>query len=510
MATWRVNNSTLLGGEICAQWVPNHAYSLGARAVCRVAYGTQARRAYVYECTTAGTSHATTEPTWPTSGTVADNDIVWTARNPNDGDWNNASCILHYVLNHAAVAAGDFVYIDDGHSESLQNIRPYIILGSATVNNPVKIICVDKTADTLSTGAIVKNNDANDNFYFQRSIYSYGVTYDTVSNFGMSTSCICTLQGNGSTLLLNMSAASAKWIGPSNASVVLHILDGNVGLNNVGMYFAFQAHGYIRWVNGALVAPNGVTKLIDLLGAFPRNMDIICVDLSAVGSGATATSLLDNADDQINNILISRCKLPSAAGFTITTGALILPGNKPLRLHHCSSADKYYDFFEEAYEGSIQEETTIVRTGGASDGTTPQAWKMISSANALDNYRAMISPPITIWNAAASEKTFTIECLLDSATNPQNDEVWMELEYPADNTSGLGAVAKDKCAILSAAADKSAGVGAGGWTTTGLTNPNSFKCAVTVTPGKAGPVSARICLAKPSTTVYVDPLITIS
>ncbi len=35
----------------------------------------------VYKCTTAGTSHAATEPTWPTVGvgtTVADNSVVWT------------------------------------------------------------------------------------------------------------------------------------------------------------------------------------------------------------------------------------------------------------------------------------------------------------------------------------------------------------------------------------------------------------------------------------------------
>lgn len=32
----------------------------------------------LYKCTTAGTTHATTEPTWPTSGTVSDGTAVWT------------------------------------------------------------------------------------------------------------------------------------------------------------------------------------------------------------------------------------------------------------------------------------------------------------------------------------------------------------------------------------------------------------------------------------------------
>lgn len=37
---------------------------------------------FTYQCTTAGTSHASTEPTWPTTegGTVNDNGVVWTAR----------------------------------------------------------------------------------------------------------------------------------------------------------------------------------------------------------------------------------------------------------------------------------------------------------------------------------------------------------------------------------------------------------------------------------------------
>ena len=119
MATWRINNSSLLGGEVCAPWVPNHAYALGARVVCRIAYGTVARRAYVYECTTAGTSHASTEPTWPTSGTVTDGaTLVWTCQNPNDANWDNASCILAYVLNHTAIAAGDSVFVASAHNEN--------------------------------------------------------------------------------------------------------------------------------------------------------------------------------------------------------------------------------------------------------------------------------------------------------------------------------------------------------------------------------------------------------
>ncbi len=53
-STWRVNNSTALGGEVCAPWQANHAYATGARCVCRVAYGTVAAT-----CSVTGTMTTT-------------------------------------------------------------------------------------------------------------------------------------------------------------------------------------------------------------------------------------------------------------------------------------------------------------------------------------------------------------------------------------------------------------------------------------------------------------------
>ena len=53
-------------------WVANTAYALGDYVEPTTPNG------YRYVCTTAGTSHVTDEPTWPTTGTVADGTVVWT------------------------------------------------------------------------------------------------------------------------------------------------------------------------------------------------------------------------------------------------------------------------------------------------------------------------------------------------------------------------------------------------------------------------------------------------
>jgi hypothetical protein len=181
-----------------------------------------------------------------------------------------------------------------------------------------------------------------------------------------------------------------------------------------------------------------------------------------------------------------------------------------VELFNCSDGNKTYGYKKSNYCGDIVEETTIVRTGGASDGTTGQSIKMVSSADTKEGFGclALSSPPIHIWTTSAASQTVAVELVYDSLTALQNDEIWLEVEYPADNTSGLGAMASSQCVPLGTPANIPDSSEA--WTTTGLSNPNTRKLTVTIDPGKAGQVTARVYLAKASTTVYVDPMITIT
>ena len=229
------------------------------------------------------------------------------------------------------------------------------------------------------------------------------------------------------------------------------------------------------------------------------------VDLSEVGSGATATSLIDVSETDFFDFLFTRCKLPSAAGFTMTVGAWPEPMMGRVRLHHCSSANQTYDFYEEAYEGHVEDETTVVRTGGASNGVTAFSVELVSSANTVDGINGMESIPIHGWTDSTSSKVFTLDGIWDSASNIQNDEIWMEFEYPVDNSSGLGGVCSTKMVPLGTPADVA--LDDATWASGTLTNPNDFELRCTCTPGKIGPITAKVYLAKPSTTVWIDPVI---
>ena len=506
MATWRVNNSTLLGGEVCAQWQASHAYSLGARCVCTTAYATTARRAWVWECTTAGTS-GSTEPAWPTSGTVNDGGVVWTQRNPNDGSWDNASCILHYVLNHTTITTGDVVYVDDGHNEAvlLGATAVYIVKGSASRSNPLRILCVDKATDTLSTGAIVYDQQTS-TYYptrFQDNGYAYGIKFTSGKRMAIYSDAQWNFESNNTTVF---AIASGGFLSVIYDNSLCIIRNANIEfIDSTAHIMSNDAPGYFGWFGGSVVAPKGVASLIKTSFNQAVQAEICNVNLNPVGNNI----LFDNSNGAyVCDILFSRCKLPSSP--TILSGTINNFADSKIRLHHCSSSNAAYDFYEECYYGTVQDETTIVRTGGASDGVTGISHKMVSSAGTVEfaPSSALGSPPITTWNTATSSKTFTIEVVHDSATALQNDEIWVELEYPADNSSGLGAVASSQCAQLGTPADIPDS--SASWTTTGMTNPNTRKLSVTVTPGKAGPVTAKVYLAKASTTVYVDPLITIT
>ena len=67
--------------------------------------------------------------------------------------------------------------------------------------------------------------------------------------------------------------------------------------------------------------------------------------------------------------VLRNCKLD--ASIAIVTGTHPGPGGAVVDLINCDSGDTNYRFAHHDYMGSMVQETTIARTGGASDGTTP-------------------------------------------------------------------------------------------------------------------------------------------
>jgi len=91
----------LVSGQATA-WVANTAYVLGETVKPTTDNN------HIYECTTAGTSHATTEPTWTTTegGTNSDGTVTWTLR-------------YDYSYNDLGTATTQHTFWQDGHRSRL-------------------------------------------------------------------------------------------------------------------------------------------------------------------------------------------------------------------------------------------------------------------------------------------------------------------------------------------------------------------------------------------------------
>ena len=98
-----------------------------------------------------------------------------------------------------------------------------------------------------------------------------------------------------------------------------------------------------------------------------------------------------------------------------------------------------YRYYKSLDQGTEQQETTIVRSGGASDGTTTVSRKVVTNTLSDDFlYSPYLSLPIEVWNTTTSGNvTLTIATVTDNVTLT-NAEAWLEAEFQGATTSPLG------------------------------------------------------------------------
>lgn len=511
MATWRCDTANL---HSTWTWEANHVYASGDKVVCTW-YGPNytTGRARLFECTTGGTSGGS-EPTWDTTvgNTTTDNTVTWTTRDPTSGNWSHAT-VLRYAWEKAA--AGDTIYVDDGHNEKWASINFDVRYNVYTArDNPIKVFCVDKADDSLSSGAVFgTSNAAANTLGLNDSFYSYGITFTSggsislgASGYTFASMCI-EGTGPGFTVFEIGTTGTSNYLYSGNAYPVRVIIrNGDIKLNNAGNYIG-TSQGTLHWYNGVLVAPNETTYLVS---GYMGLAVIEDVDLSAMCAGATSRYLIQDGSSSMAIYLFKRCKFPSGAGFAIQNRASYQMtefgvGSYPrLIIDQCSSGTSLTVTETHDRWGDTIKEATLIKTGGASDGTAGFAFKMVSTSLAKDGlHSAHASPVIAGVLDVATSQTVTVDCLVDSATNLQNDEVWMEISYPKNAGDVLGARATDRFTPLDTPADHASSTAT--WTTTGMSNPNEFKLEITFDPGQVGPYEIRVFLSKPSTTIYVDP-----
>lgn len=479
--------------------VKNTSVSLGS--IIKDAAGT-----HLFICSTAGTAGNGSEPSWSTAAvgnTTADNTVTWTyiglASSFAGGAAPHARIPNALATNWAA--QGDIVYVSDNHAETSSAVTT--ILGpSTTTSAPLEVLCHNHTgsyppsATDLTTGATITSSANVGINITSPNIYMRGVGLVFTANglsavpaLGNVSSGLQRFEQCPITFSGTAGSSNTISIGSSTARGSRVIMDNcTVTLNNAAQQFQV-AGGQWEWRNSSL-AGTAPTLLINALQAV--DIWVHGVDLSNVGSGGKLASI--GSGNGGGFVLLDRCKINNLA-----TVATVTSNSGTIALSKCDGGSVNYR--DELYTsaGTVTTETTVVRTGGQSDGTTNISRKAITSSGSVWAMPLELTP-IAIWNeTVGSAITITLFGIWGGGAVPNNDDFWIDVEYLGSSSSPVSSRATStKSNVIASASALSSDSSSWGGSTT------PFKTSVTITPQQKGYIYVMPKAAKPSTTFYYD------
>ena len=425
---------------------------------------------------------------------------VWDGGDNSDGlTW--ATAYQNITTAHTNIDADGFIRVASEHQ---QTVAASLTLESAngTVANPVTIISVDKDnsdaylamRDDVAPGKI-ETTGAGSNMNMDGNDIYIGVTLNVGNDLNFyyaghpKLMIDCKFSVNDNILI---GATS------SNYSVIwenCHLEQITVGSFSIDHcpYFIWKGGSY-TWNGGAV---GSSLFYYNSGGLILRVSDVDFQDLDA------GDRLFRASVNAIYDVVFKRCKVPAALGGLIDAIPTI-PGNSA-KFHSVSNSDIIYQLQENYYEGQVNEDTATYYDA-TYDGTNGYSVKMVSTVNSKEWTRPLRFKLAEIW--ASANPTLTVELNTDNVVL-QDDEFWIEIEYPDGTTGALGGL--DQTSRMTNITDPPANLttSTAAWTEAfGTEKPQ--KIEVTIANGQAGIHTIWACLGKPSSTVYVCPKVVVS
>ena len=423
----------------------------------------------------------------------------------NDGSsWTDAWTSITSALS---VAAGDTVLVSSTHSETPTTSNMH--WSNSTTLDPIKIINVDKTTNQYTTASKAEYNIRTNN--------QFAVLY---------------VKGDG------LRVYGLKFIGGTGIECPgydFHYTDCEfyVGANSG----RFSLFGGLEGHNGVFencLIENQISSQI-LAGGNSRIIFRNC-DIHSTSSSTTKTILSHGASSNWGlgssvefhscvfdckyiysgrtdhtskghelDALFVDCEFPASyeyydSAYTFTSVRNIVISNSS---SGSNGEEINYVSGKHSEKGSTKGVSTVYRTSGANAGSSGFSWELTSSSNSIEQYRALRSIPITKWVESGSQ---TITVYVAGSSSLNDDDFWIEVDSPSEEVSptAQGKFRTTKPEPLATPTALTSDTSST-WNGTGVGTKQ--KIEVAISPTIAGTVTVRCYLAKPSTTVYVDPKI---
>lgn len=435
----------------------------------------------------------------------------------SDGDdvddglsWANAKATFGAAV--ALAAAGERIYVDDDHQETLAADTTYTFAGTEGVPVEVIVVTTDTTTAVANYNASnqwIEGDTNNAHIVIQGEVYFWGIVLewgDTIDAFNNGKNVVFEKS------LLKIDAASAEKIGISIDNTRVILLESNfeaAGGGLAGHHISISSPSSFMWRGGTLTG--NIDKLINFFGEGP-SVEIIGVDLSAMVGGTILN--IDETDERFYACL-KGIKLNATPPALITAGISPERGSEIL-MDIADNGNTVYKFRREYQYGYAQDETSKVITGKALyDGTNEFAVKMVSRATPTCSFYDPWRYYLTTLRETgfAANRTYTIHFAQDHASvQPDaldNDEIWIEVVYPDDSTAQFN-IANDKIVTPTttpAAQTTSTESWEGLAATTRL---QELAVTINSADGKNGPIEIWVCMAKADTTIYACPEVYVS
>lgn len=463
-------------------------------------------------CSTAGTSGSGTPSFSATAGTTtADTGATWTSL----GNISNYTTVWKYpwARTNLGLASGFFVtstidstvYVSNNHAATQSTAVADSNYGN---NNLLKIICVNDAAappTTLATTASITTTGAS-NIVFgataTANIYVYGLNF-TGGDGANASSMNFTGQYENCTFT----------VGNTNTGSSIQGQGNNIyGCIMTNCNFVLGATGQALWnvnsttqdatIKGGTMFATGSIPTIAFKPQSNKTCRLIIqdVDLSAVTGTLVGTNVFGAGTVNFRN-----CKL--GAGVAATTGVWMTKIRDPyIQIHNADSGGTNYRYDFESVLGSVQQETSIVRSGSLStNGVTPISWNNTTTSSDVSTFNPIFTEEIAQWNENTGVLNTLTFYLISSATL-DNSLAWIEVEYPSSSGSPIGSLISTRVAPLATPVALTSDASVWG----GSPPANGYKIVTTFTPGMKGLVKLRFYSAKVSTTIYIDPYIYLS